>query len=99
MRRMTMRLTVSCLQMILWSAAAAVIAADYPSRPIRLVGSSAPGGAADLIARPVAAQMEKQFGYTIVVDNRAGANGAADSLAEGPFAGSGASRPGESPIE
>jgi len=54
---------------------AVAVAADYPNRPIRLVVSSAPGGAADLIARPVASQMEKEFGYTIVVDNRAGANG------------------------
>ncbi len=69
-----MTLTASGL-MSLMAAAGVVAAAGYPARPIRLVVSSAPGGAADLIARPVAAQMERQFGYTIVVDNRAGANG------------------------
>ena len=60
---------------MLLSVSVMAVAAEYPARPIRLVVSSAPGGAADLIARPVASQMEKQFGYTIVVDNRAGANG------------------------
>jgi tripartite-type tricarboxylate transporter receptor subunit TctC len=54
---------------------AEALAEAYPSRPIRLVVSSAPGGAADLIARPVAAQLERQMGVSIVVDNRAGANG------------------------
>ena len=55
-------------------AVTAAVAADYPSRPIRVVVSGAPGGAADLIGRPVAAQIEKQTGWTFVVDNRAGAN-------------------------
>ena len=52
-----------------------VIAAEYPARPVRIVVSGAPGGAADLIGRPVAAQIEKQTGWSLVVDNRAGANG------------------------
>ena len=60
---------------VLLLGALTAAAAPYPERPIRLVVSSAPGGAADLIARPIAMQMEKDFGYTIVVDNRAGANG------------------------
>ena len=56
-------------------AIANAAAAEYPSRPIRIVVSGAPGGAADLIGRPVAAQIEKQTGWSLVVDNRAGANG------------------------
>jgi tripartite-type tricarboxylate transporter receptor subunit TctC len=69
------------LRMLPWVAAVAVawpfagaVAADYPSRPIRIVVSGAPGGAADLIGRPVAAQIEKQTGWSLVIDNRAGAN-------------------------
>ena len=74
MRGLT-RLKMPVVLMGLLLSALTVQAAPYPERPIRLVVSSAPGGAADLIARPIAMQMEKQFGYTIVVDNRAGANG------------------------
>ena len=74
MRGLT-RLKMPVVLMGLSLSALTLQAAPYPERPIRLVVSSAPGGAADLIARPIAMQMEKQFGYTIVVDNRAGANG------------------------
>jgi tripartite-type tricarboxylate transporter receptor subunit TctC len=47
----------------------------YPSRPIRLVVPFAPGGTADINARAVAAQVERQLGGSIVIDNRDGANG------------------------
>jgi tripartite-type tricarboxylate transporter receptor subunit TctC len=35
----------------------------------------APGGAPDVLARAVAAQIETQIGQTLIIDNRAGANG------------------------
>ena len=47
----------------------------YPSRPIRLVSTSAPGGSSDVIARTVAQQVESASGWNFVVDNRAGAAG------------------------
>lgn len=62
-------------------AALALLSADvnpaqaYPDRPIRLVVPFPPGGGLDVMGRAVAAQVEQQTGRTIVVDNRAGANG------------------------
>lgn len=49
---------------------------SYPNQPIRLVVGAAPGGGPDLTARFLAPQFSKALGQQIVVDNRAGANGA-----------------------
>ncbi|MFM9967177.1 MAG: Bug family tripartite tricarboxylate transporter substrate binding protein, partial [Burkholderiales bacterium] len=50
-------------------------AQDYPNRPIRMVVPFPPGGTPDINARLVAAQMSKQMGQNIVIENRAGASG------------------------
>src|SRR3954467_13546328 len=58
------------------AAPALAPAADrYPSRPIRFLVPSAPGGTPDIISRVVGAELAKQMGQQVVVDNRAGANG------------------------
>jgi tripartite-type tricarboxylate transporter receptor subunit TctC len=49
---------------------------DYPNRPIRFVVPSAPGGTPDIISRVIGAELTRQMGQQVVVDNRAGANGA-----------------------
>lgn len=61
-----------------WGAGAH--AADkYPDRPITLVVPFSAGGDADLAARNLAASMRDTLGATLVVTNRAGANGAIGS--------------------
>ncbi len=50
-------------------------AQTYPSRPIRVVVPFSAGGTADVIARPVGYQVGAQLGQSVIVDNRAGANG------------------------
>ena len=47
----------------------------WPTRPISLIVTYAPGGSADLLARLIAPVMAQQLGQPIVVENRPGAGG------------------------
>jgi tripartite-type tricarboxylate transporter receptor subunit TctC len=47
----------------------------FPSKPIRLVIGSVPGGGNDLVGRLLAARLSETLRQQVVVDNRGGANG------------------------
>lgn len=49
--------------------------ADFPNRTVRLVVPFAAGGAPDVVARMLAAQLAKQLGQAVIVENKLGANG------------------------
>jgi tripartite-type tricarboxylate transporter receptor subunit TctC len=55
--------------------AASAAETAYPNRPIRFICPYAPGGAADIFSRTIGQKLTEALGQTIVVDNRAGANG------------------------
>src|SRR3954466_9808922 len=52
--------------------AGAAAAADYPSRPVRLIVPQAAGSASDNVARLVAAELVRQMNQQVVIDNRPG---------------------------
>lgn len=57
------------------SASAAVAADAFPSRPIRIVVNTAPGGLVDVTTRLVAQKMGEKLGQSIIIENKAGADG------------------------
>jgi tripartite-type tricarboxylate transporter receptor subunit TctC len=79
-KRFTLHLTMknpwypgAALALFLIPGASFCAAADYPSRPIRLIAPFAPGGGVDVSARFIAKQLTESFGQTAIVDNRPGA--------------------------
>ena len=62
-----------CLVLISLILLAAPAAAEYPERPLRFILSSAAGASSDVVSRILAAELVKQMGQQIIVDNRPGA--------------------------
>ena len=56
-------------------ASAAAQAQRFPSRPITMIVPYAPGGSADVVARPLTTEMAKVLGENVVVELRPGAGG------------------------
>jgi len=50
-------------------------AQTYPTRTIRLIAHSSPGGTSDILGRLMAHKLTEQLGQQVVVENRAGASG------------------------
>lgn len=69
-------LTMATLGALGMAAAGAQDVRDYGKRPIRVLLPVPPGGSTDIVARIVTGPLAEMTGYTIVIDNRAGAQGA-----------------------
>jgi tripartite-type tricarboxylate transporter receptor subunit TctC len=71
---MRLWVAVACVISLLAAASRPSLAqtAPYPSKPIRLLVGSAPGGAVDAVARTVGARVQKVLGQPFVIENHPG---------------------------
>ena len=77
---------VAALALASWAAFAQ---GAYPSKPVTLIVSYAPGGLPDTVARVVGQKLSDKWGQPVVVENKPGGNGvvAAQALASKPADG------------
>ena len=70
-------------------ATGAASAQTFPAKPVSIIVTSAPGGAANATARALAAQLSKRWNQQVIVENKPGANTqvAADYVAKSPSDG------------
>jgi tripartite-type tricarboxylate transporter receptor subunit TctC len=66
------RIAVACL---LLAAAAPALSQSYPGKPIRLVVPWPPTGTVDILGRTLGQKLSENLGQSVLVENRAGANG------------------------
>lgn len=71
-RRTLLSAMLGTLAAVSWQAAQA---ADYPTKPIKLIVPFAPGGGNDAIARTLGRRLGDALGQPVVIENRAGAGG------------------------
>jgi tripartite-type tricarboxylate transporter receptor subunit TctC len=65
-------------------ASMAAQAQTYPTKPIRLIVTFAPGGSSDTVARIISPRLSERLGQPVVIENRPGGGGSigADSVAK-----------------
>ncbi|MBS0401343.1 MAG: tripartite tricarboxylate transporter substrate binding protein, partial [Proteobacteria bacterium] len=64
--------------------APALAQGSYPAKTVRIINNFPPGGPSDIIARSIAAELQKTLKQSFIVDNKPGASGniGADAVAK-----------------
>ncbi|MBM3342121.1 MAG: tripartite tricarboxylate transporter substrate binding protein [Betaproteobacteria bacterium] len=60
---------------VTFAAAASGVAADYPSKPIRMLVGFTAGGSTDILSRQIAQGLGLSLQQQVIIDNRSGATG------------------------
>ena len=71
---MKLRLSLLLLALLV-SLAPSVRSQDYPSKPVRFIVSSPPGGGTDIIGRLIAEKLQARWSQPVIVENRGGSAG------------------------
>lgn len=58
-----------------WAVSSPAAAQEWPTKPVRLVVPFPAGGSTDAVGRLLAAEMAKELGQNVIVENKGGANG------------------------
>jgi len=66
-------LTLAGLGLALLAAAAA--AQTWPTKPVRIIVTFAPGGSSDVVARLISGPLQSKLGQTVIIDNKPGGGG------------------------
>ena len=74
-RRPFLKALLTGLISIAWVHGVSAQPAKYPTHPIKIIVPFAAGGGVDAFARLLGKQIEEKRGVTVVIENRAGANG------------------------
>jgi tripartite-type tricarboxylate transporter receptor subunit TctC len=82
MKVITAGITAVCFTVISQSSTQAQTTAPFPNKALRIIVPYPPGGTSDILSRLIGAKITENWGQTVVVENRTGANGniAIDSL-------------------
>ena len=75
MKSIAIRFAAAALGLSGMGVALHASAADYPSKPVRIIVPFSPGGGTDIQARLLATAFTDSMGQTFIVDNRTGASG------------------------
>ena len=76
MKSVASRLVIACAAIACAGTAfAQAPAASFPSKPLRIIVPYPPGGTSDILSRLIGAKITENWGQTVIVENRTGANG------------------------
>lgn len=90
MKLVASKLAIACVATICaGTALAQAPAASFPSKPLRIIVPYPPGGTSDILSRMIGVKITENWGQSVIVENRSGANGniGAEFVARAPADG------------